>query len=70
MIETQIDDAMIPFAKPKFHLGQRVVTKQSTGYVVGMQRGKYLWSYLVAEGDPPNEDGDEDWHQEHTLSVG
>jgi hypothetical protein len=66
-MEIGIDNSVIPFTVPKFHIGQKVTAEDSTGYIVGVQREKYLWSYLVAVGDPPNNDCDEDWHPEHKL---
>jgi hypothetical protein len=69
MIETRIDNSVIPFVAPKFSLGQKVSAEKVTGYIIGLQREKYSWSYLVAEGDPPNDECDEDWYQEHKLTA-
>lgn len=69
MAEIKIDDSMILFGRtPKFFIGQRVAVEKEIGYVVGVQRGKYSWLYLVVEGDPPQDDSSEDWYEEHKVS--
>ena len=66
--EIKIDNSVIPFMPAKYHLGQRVSADRTVGYVIGIQREKYSWSYLVVEGEPPNNDSDEEWHPESELA--
>ncbi|KAM3092013.1 hypothetical protein ACKFKG_23775 [Phormidesmis sp. 146-35] len=69
MIEPiQIDNSVISFTVPKFHFGQKVQVNRRPGYILGAQREKYCWSYLIVEGDPPNNDSDEHWHVETDIS--
>jgi hypothetical protein len=69
MAEIKIDETMLTFGTPKFWLGQKVIVCQQPGYVIGIQREKYSWSYLFAEGDPPTSSSSEDWYEEHRLSA-
>ena len=45
-----------------------VTVDHAPGYIIGIQREKYSWSYLVVEGESPNNDSGEDWHPESELS--
>jgi len=66
--EIKIDNSVIPFMSAKSHLGQKVTVDHTVGYVIGMQREKYSWSYLVVEGEPPTDDSGENWHPESALA--
>lgn len=66
--EIKIDNSVIPFMPAKYHLGQRVSVDRTVGYIIGMQRDKYSWSYLVVEGEAPNDDSSEDWHPEGGIA--
>jgi hypothetical protein len=72
MLELKLDNSVIPFATPKLHLGQAVCEsedKTATGYIIGIQRDKYTWQYLVFAGMPPTNDADETWHDEANLEF-
>lgn len=66
--EIKIDNSVIPFMPAKYHLGQKVTVDRTVGYIIGMQREKYSWSYLVVEGELPTADSGEDWHPESALA--
>ncbi len=69
MIENiKVDNSVIPFMPARYHLGQRVMVDEATGYIIGVQREKYSWSYMVVAGNPPDNDSEEDWHSESSLS--
>jgi hypothetical protein len=69
MLELKIDNSVIPFSTPKLHLGQAVsLTDDATpGYIIGMQRDKYTWQYLVVAGTALANDADEEWYDESKL---
>lgn len=70
MIEQiHVDNSVIPFMPAKYHLGQKVLINGDPGYIIGVQREKYSWSYLVVEGDPPSDDSNEDWHSESRVTT-
>ena len=66
--EIKIDNSVIHFMPAKYHLGQKVTVDHTVGYIIGMQREKYSWSYLVVEGELPTDDSGEDWHPESNLA--
>ncbi|MBW4420152.1 MAG: hypothetical protein KME13_13115 [Myxacorys californica WJT36-NPBG1] len=67
--QIKIDASVIPFMIPKYHLGQKVQAEKEVGYVIGVKREKYAWSYCVVEGTQPTNDSNEEWYEEHNLSV-
>ena len=72
MIESiKVDSSVIPFMTAKYHLGQKVLAGdcKQVGYVIGLQRERYNWSYLVVEGENLNNDSDETWYREDEVSL-
>ncbi len=71
MLELKLDNSVIPFSTPKFHLGQAVrdAAEGTPGYVIGMQRDKYTWQYLIVAGSTLANDADENWYDEANLDF-
>jgi hypothetical protein len=71
MLELKLDNSVIPFSTPKFHLGQAVrdAAETTPGYIIGMQRDKYTWQYLVVAGTILANDAEENWYDEASLDF-
>ena len=62
----RIDNSVLTFTQPQFAIGQRVKfipedEKPRIGFIIGIAKSCYGWSYYVVEGNPPNSQSEEFW---------
>ena len=76
MAEIKIDESVLIFGIPKYHLGQkvqvdvgnqRVQAERKTGYVIGVMKGSFVWEYMILESDPPTNNTAGQWRTEFQI---
>lgn len=77
MAEIKIDDSVLIFGTPKYHLGQKVQVvpnnqknppEKKTGYVIGVMKGGFVWEYMILESDPPTNNTAGQWRSEFQIT--